>query len=307
MTKRAKMILSHAEAMKRLSVGRRRQIGLALDSTGIRLWEGPSGTAVIGKSVNDKARVVIHPDDTATLHFRTTGDGLPAMFGNRPHEFVGVYEYRFGKGQYKALSRKQVDNLGTYEYKHKPFLSYDPVTKQSQYGPEVTKHMEYYPGAAYQRHPELAWELFDGVRFSLKTGECLNPRTTKRERVPEVDREWRRKVTNINRAWKVRVKIRGEAMWDEMAALPYYDQRTYGSLTAEVLTAVIESCDLQSIVDALTLKAIRDYGWVVQQGRMAKLDAMIGSFEKAYARHRDTIRQGLGAYKVVVEQVGRAA
>lgn len=307
MAKREKKIItSYADAMQRLSVGRRASIGLALDSTGHHLWKD-GDLAVVGTKKDHGHRAVIHPDNTVTLYFGGKDIGqLNTMFGNKPHEFVGIHETRVSTGRYKAIHNVVVA---------KQQLSH---TYTDRSGQKVTSHYSPSVWALWRQDEgkELFWDLFDGVRFSLKTGECLNPKTVVRDRT-DADTEWRRKVTRFGRALRVRAKLgaveayrkEDEAISAKRAAMDYaYPGRWQirQRWTREKVAHVIDTCDLSELWPDLVALAHREYEYRIKGNTWRWSDltpakAIEMAWNLVYGAHRDAIRMERGAVNIRVE------
>lgn len=209
--------------------------------------------------VDGERIALIHPDDTATVFFPRVRQGR--FYG----DWLGV-EY------FNHPSKKR-----------RPAVFHRSAASRGCYWPEMLRR---------------SVPAVDGVRFCLRTGECLNPTPWPERKQTDKAGAWRAKITKLQRTIKVMAKMGAfnhlpQEVWKEGDDMWLQE---YPPLTAAELHRLIDQNEPQKLARRLVenfvgftrLHAARGQ---VDMGRAAPLH-----FKNTYNEMRDPVRKIAGCY-----------
>lgn len=264
-----------------------------------RLWKDGE-TFVVGASRNDTYRAVIYPDNTATLYFphRSTNvnDIIATYTTTGPESLLGFNKHRLDTGVY-ALHRGRYNELPgklvQVPYQIRPW---DHATSTTVYYDRFRPDRQACAAAGL-----LAWS---GMRVDLTTGKVINlherPPVARFELAehPENSRNWKRRVTDFNRTWKIATRIGAvraayERGLKEYSLFGFED----GGLSAAKLYAIIHEGELNDRVICHVIAGSYDRWrvlsiWFHKRG----LAVLSTAFNRAYARNRPVVRELAGCF-----------
>lgn len=159
---------SYVDCMEKWKSVRSKEKGKPISSA-IRMFKNPDGSFEL-KQWSAYPLATIYPDNTIELKFT----GSPP---NQMHETVPIYENRVSKGIYRVDHHINVPR-GTYGYP-------DHI------------HMT-----------KVAPEYFPGIKFNMITGECLNRRLDRSERLDHfMNKNWKRDLGKFRKNLMARAKL----------------------------------------------------------------------------------------------------
>lgn len=141
-----------------------------------------------------------------------------------------------------------------------------------------------------EAHPQY----FEGIRFNLLTGECVNRLPDLKYRaIPEVSRQWKRDITAWQRGWKVRQRMGvTEGYERDILALEHHPT-VYGILNQpheERLKQVVK-CIKEQDFSVGAYVYLRHYGAMYN----TNLDVEAG-LTYLFSRYRDELRKIYGVF-----------